>query len=284
MQKWIVFISLIVACAAFWFAVFLPPQASQNTRESVYERVVRTRTLRFGYFLWTPFVTRDPNTGKLGGFEIEYCAAVAESLGLRAVWVEILQGQQVETLKSGKADAICDDGPFLTSAALYLHYVEPMMFETFHLYARADDRRFDNAFEKVNSPDVTMAVMDGDISLDIAAQMFPKIKLHQLPNSADPKQVMLDVIYRKADVVINDTFSAADFIRDNPGVLREVPLAGPIATMPNQFSVLRGENALADMLSQGVRNVRYRGIEESLFNRVAPEYQAGLRRVAQPFK
>ena len=158
------------------------------------------------------------------------------------------------------------------------------MYETFHLYARTDDRRFDNSPEKINSPDVTMVAMDGDISLDIAAQMFPKTKLHQLPNSADPKQVMLDVAYRKADVVINDTFSAADFMRDNPGVLRQVPLNKPIAHMPNQFSVLRGEGDLADMLSQGVRNVRYRGVEDALFARIAPEYQAGIRRVAAPFR
>jgi ABC-type amino acid transport substrate-binding protein len=283
-NKTLSFTALIVACAALWFAVFQPPQTNQTARESAYERVLRTRTLRFGYFLWTPFVTQDPNTGVLGGFEIEYCAAVANSLGLKVSWHEILQGQQVDALKSGKVDAICDDGPFLTSAALYLQYVEPMMYETFHLYARADDRRFDNALEKVNNPDVAMVAMDGDISLDIAIQMFPKVKLHQLPNSADPKQVMLDVAYRKADVVINDTFSAADFMRDNPGALREVPLDKPIAHMPNQFSVLRGEGDLADMLSQGVRNVRLRDIEDAIFARIAPEYQPGLRRLVSPYR
>ena len=174
--------------------------------------------------------------------------------------------------------------PFLTSAAAYLQYAEPMMFETFHFYVRAGNTRFDNDIDKINSPDVTMVAMDGDISLDIAAQSFPKVKLHQLPNSADPKQVMLDVVYGKADIVLNETFSAADFLRDNPGTLREVPIAKPVAEMPNQFSVLRGEDSLADMLSQGVRNVRFRGIEDAIFSRVAPEYRAGIRRVAAPYR
>ena len=279
-------LALFIAIAAFGLAVFFRTSKNQSEtiqHESAYERVVRTQTLRCGYFLWSPFVTQDVNTKALGGFEYEYANAVGKSLGLKVTWQEILQGQQVEALRAAKVDVICDDGPFLTSAAAYLQYVEPMLYEDFYFFVRADDTRFDGDINKVNSPDVTMVAMDGDISLDIAAQSFPKVKLHQLPNSADPTQLMLDVVNKKADIVINDAFSGVDFLKNNPGTLRHVKLDKPVAYLPDQFSVLRGEGALADMLSQGVRNVRARGIEDAVFARVAPEYQSCIHRVALPY-
>ncbi len=252
-------------------------------RETTYERIIRTHTVRCGYILWPPFITQDANTKKMGGFEYEYTEAIAKSLNLNVTWSEIFQGQQVEALKANKIDAVCGDGPFLTSAATYLQYTEPMLYEDFYFYVRADDHRFDGAIDKVNDSKITMVTMDGDISLDIATQNYPKTTIHQLPNSADPSQLMLDVVNHKADIVLNDALSGVLYMTSNPGTLRRVALEKPVAYVPAQFSVLRGNGDLADMLSQSIRTIRARGMEAPIIAGIPPEYKDCFHRAATLF-
>jgi ABC-type amino acid transport substrate-binding protein len=278
------FLALAIALASLALTLFhASNEAAQANKETAYERVIRTQTLHCGYFLWQPFVTQNVNTKELGGFEYEYVNAVGKSLGLKVTWTELLQGQQVEALRAGKIDAVCDDGPFLMTEGAYVQYAEPMFYEEYYLYVRADDHRFDDDIRKASNPNVTIAAMDGDITLDLAMQSFPNVKLHQLSNAADPTQLFMDVVYRKADIVINDAISAANFLKNNPGTIRRVSVKKPIAYLPDQISVLRGEGDLADMISQGVLNVRARGIEEVIFSRVAPEYQDSIHRAALPY-
>lgn len=249
----------------------------RTARETALARLQRTGVLRCGFIVAPPFVVFDPNAGRPTGFDIDYARAMALMLGLSLTWRETQYGAQVEDLRMGKMDAICaGEAPLVAQASLYLAYAAPKAWFPIYMFVREKETRFDGApaivRARANQPDVTAASMDGDVSQDFAARLFPKAQRHALPRTADLAQLYMDVAQGRADFVMEDPFTAAAFMKNNPGQIRAVRAAGAFAVIPTQMSVLRGEESLADLLSQGVMLMRQRGVEKEILDRYAALY------------
>lgn len=52
----------------FLLLVFAASAWAGDAKESAYDRVMRTGTIRCGYFIWPPGFSIDPNVGKRSGF------------------------------------------------------------------------------------------------------------------------------------------------------------------------------------------------------------------------
>jgi ABC-type amino acid transport substrate-binding protein len=266
----VVLLSILVAVIASIATIKMvePEGSSAQVAESTYGRVLRTRTLRCAYMLWPQFIERDPNTGAFSGFDYDMMDAVGQSLGLKVEWTaEIALGTQVDTLLTGKADAICGgEGTIQTNATVQLAYTEPFAYFPIYAFVRADDARFTDDNSRVNAEDVKVSAIDADVSMEILRTLYTKAKPVPLPQLSDGAQMTLEVMAGKADVVLNDDLSMSTFMTNNPGKLRKVSNR-PIITIPNTFSTLRTEMPLADMLSQGTKNVRDRGIEDAIMKK-----------------
>ncbi|MDR3425756.1 MAG: transporter substrate-binding domain-containing protein [Alphaproteobacteria bacterium] len=130
--KFFSLLALVVALAALG-KVYTNHAASQSQtahKETAYERVIRTRTLRCGYALWPVVEDIDPTTKVLKGTAPDFANALAAKLDIKIKWVqEVIWGEQVEALNSGKIDAICaPDGPFVYPTAALVDYAEPMAY------------------------------------------------------------------------------------------------------------------------------------------------------------
>ena len=275
---------LFLFCA---FALFSRGASSSENPESAYDRVQKTGVIRCGYMIWPPFLDKDVNTGQFKGMNYDYMEALAESLGLKVDWaVEVVNGQQVESLRSGKIDAICSaEGPFVPSASRYLFYSEPLAYFPSLFFARPDDKRFDNNLDAINSPNVSIVTVDGDSSYEVAKAQFPLATKHAIPQTSSSGQMMLEVITGKADLMTIDAMSAAEFLKQNPGALREVPLSRPVAVIPNTFSVLQADGGieLVTLVNQGIHNLRHFGTEDYIFRKYYKEGLKGVYRVADPY-
>ena len=80
-----------------------------------YDRVIKSNTLRCGIMLWPPYFEMDANTHALKGFGVDFYNAVAEILGIKITYSEIIPGQQAEDLNRGKIDAVCPSSPIPSS-------------------------------------------------------------------------------------------------------------------------------------------------------------------------
>ncbi|TAH38304.1 MAG: transporter substrate-binding domain-containing protein [Alphaproteobacteria bacterium] len=254
-------------------------------KESVYDRVIRTGIIRCGYMVWKPWMVVDPNTKEFSGLNYDLVNQLAANLGLKIEWTqEVLPGQQVTALQSGKIDMVCTaEGPFDAAAGKYIDYSDAIVYQPADAYVRADDRRFDSNFMALNDPNVKISVMDGDLTFVLAKKFFPKATLHQLPQSADPAQLMLDVVTGKSDMIIMDPPTIEYFTKDNNLVLRKVPASEPFALYPNMFSVNKGEDKFLNMINITLESFRNTGELEillknyetctTLFYRPAKSYQ-----------
>jgi len=254
--------------------------------ENAYERVMRTGVIRCAYILWPPFMDKDVNTGKFSGMNYDFIEAVAKGLDMKVEWTAEINPGEVESLRTGKADAICTaEGPIKPSSSRFLHYTEAMGYFPFFLYARSDDARF-SSYSKVNDKAVRISVIDGDVSGQIVRNHFPLAQQISLQQMGTPGQMMLDVAGNKSDVVINDPLSMKEFMDNNPGKLKRVAGEKPIAVIPNTFSVLRGPGGLelTDLLNQAIKNLRNYGEAALILDKYSSGGDNLLYPIADPYE
>lgn len=269
--------ALIIAFAIAGLNLFKSAPATSPKKETAYERVMRTRTLHCGYALWPGSEEMDPNTKAIKGMVPDFTEELGKKLGLKIIWTEeVIWGQQATALATGKIDAVCsNDGPWTYTAATVLDYTEPLAYIPIYLYGRDGETRFKNLAD-ANSSDVTFSAIDGDISLAMALDTFPKAHVLELPASDDPSLIMTNVSNRKADVVLIDPLSSGRFNQTNSVKLERIS-PKPLAVVNMSFSIGKGEGDLRQMLDQGFKLLQSLGISDQILDHYDPEHRLFYR-------
>lgn len=259
--------------------------AEQAHKESAYERVMRTGTLRCGYWNWAPILSVDPKSGKVtGGIFKDYTEALGKSLGLKVVWAkEVGFGTFATDIQQGAVDAVCGGVWPLASRGREMDFTAPVYFIGVKAYVRPDDTRFDHHIERVDDPAVTIAGMDGWAQTAMAAQRFPKARITSLPDNASAAEVYEMVANRKADIVFNDVVTTRAYMEHNPGKLREVVVDRPLGMFGNTIGIGKGEYDLKRMLDNATEQLLYSGIIDQIIDKYE-QYPGILLRVARPYE
>lgn len=252
-------------------------------KESVYDRVMRTRTLRCGYFEEVPFTNIDPNTNKKTGIAIELAEALAAQLDLKLEWTESVNFATLVTdLETGRYDAICAS-VFNIPRAGHIDYTTPYIYVPSYPYVRIGEKRFDNNLSAINSKDVTMSLLDGEGSSTIARRYYPDAKQYALPQLSEISQMLLAVADKKADVgfVLPSVF--AQFDKNNPRKLKRVENADPFYVFSVSFAMRPDEAAFKNMLDMTIRQLLVSGEIDRIIDRYE-ETPGMFLRVAKPYR
>lgn len=76
-----------IAIAAINSACTISRSSIENHSQSgVYDRVIKSGTIRCGYLPYPPYCMKDPNTNKLSGIFVETIELVGKRLDLKIVW------------------------------------------------------------------------------------------------------------------------------------------------------------------------------------------------------
>src|SRR5690349_10046206 len=121
-------LTAIVASAAT-VVVMRGPRVASAQRESAFERVMRTRTLRCGYVISPPHLQKDPNTGALSGIAHDALEKMASHLGLKIDWAEqVGWATMLEGLSDGRYDMMGSAVWATSSRALRADALKPLDF------------------------------------------------------------------------------------------------------------------------------------------------------------
>ncbi len=275
MKKYLVFVACLVA---FSFPVFAAE------KETAYDRVMQTKTLRCGYFSWPPYLWKDLNTGDFHGFYYDYVEAMARHLGIKIDWAaEVLYGNVPEEIRSGRIDAFCS-GIWPTSGlALSLDFSKPVSYNAVQAYVRADDRRFDGDVSRIDDPGVSVVSMEGSIGSVIAAVRFPKARLVETPAMSGPSAQLMDLVSKKADVTFVDTLIVHEFEKKNPGKVRSVGGIGPVNVWGNAIAFGKHEEPLVNAVNTATEEMLYSGEIDAILKK----YDSGTKdfyRAAKPYE
>jgi ABC-type amino acid transport substrate-binding protein len=254
---------------ALLFALSSPTLAAE--KESAYERVMRTQTIRCGYGVSPPVLVVDPNTKAVSGLDYDIWQEIGKELDLKVEFAEEAGwGNFIEGLQTGRYDAFCSELWADAGRAKYASLTVPVMYSFLKAYVRADDRRFDGNLEKINVPEAKIPAIEGDVSVKMVRDRFPRATIYSLPQTATVSDMLMAVKSKKADVVFLDQAMVRGFEKENPGVLRALEGVEAPYVFPSFYALPSGETRLRDMVDVALRKI----IDDGRMARMARRYSA----------
>lgn len=268
--RWIA-LWLFVIAGFYWariHAVSDVPAETADQRQHVFEKIRRTRTIDCAYFVWPPYVMKDPNTGAVTGLNVDQMTAIAQALGVTLNWkMEVGLDQIAPTLEDHKADMMCATLWASSNRAWELDFSNPTHYTPLYAMVRADDARFDGDIEKINDPKVTVVFIDGDSPQAVANARFPRAKQLALPNASDGTQNLLSVLTHKADVTFVDQYLLAEFEKAHPGKIRAAVDVNAVQVFGETFAVAKGETKLRDLLNVVIFELQNNGSMDNILKK-----------------
>lgn len=255
-----------------------------DDKKSAFDRVIETKTIRCGYLVYPPQISKDPNTGKMSGIAYDIIERAAVDLGFKVEWTqEVGSASWMEGLKNNHYDVLCNTAWATTIRAPHVLASIPVFFTAVNAYVRKDDHRFDKNLSLANSPDVKIATLDGATSQAIAAQSFPLAKKISLPDLTDFSLLLLEVTNNKADLTFSEASQFEDFNKKVPNALRNATPNTPVRLVQNTFFVSGDEFRLMSMINLAVQNLHNEGFIDQVLNKyeVRPNV---WKRVTKPYR
>ena len=259
--------------------VTMPTLATVAAKETTYERVLRTGTIRCGYSVWKPLMWADAGTGEKTGIFPDLIEEAGKRLGLKIVWQEELGwGSVVESVRADRVDMACA-GYWLNPARIKnLQSSTPQLYSPMYVYIRADDARSFASPQDLNDGQYTISTIDGSAEKQIISARFAKSKNITLPELASSSDALQDLVTKKADFLILDPATANGYMLNNPGKIKNafpdtpMTLFPTVMLLPPEDAAFKGmiDNILLDIERDGTLDALVKKYEASpLFLRSA---------------
>jgi ABC-type amino acid transport substrate-binding protein len=248
---------------------------SAHADGTVLDRIISTKTINCGYFIWPPYIVKDANTGKFSGINYDIMEAIGKNLGLKINWVaEVGVGDVATALNTDKIDVMCASlWPSLQRTST-ITYTMPEFYDVVYAFVRTDDKRFDGDLEKANAKGINVAGIDGDVTADLALEKTPKANHQFLPQTASGAETLMYVATKKADIVFIDEAIVNEFNATNTVKLRKVAGIGPVRIFGEHLTVKKGEYQLRDMLNISLLQLVNDGVTKKLADKYSKQYKS----------
>lgn len=268
--------------AALALAFLASPAFAADSKESAYGRIMRTGTIRCGYFLFPPMSVRDAQTGKMSGISVDIFNKLGENLSLKVEWAEEVSfAGLIPGLQTGRYDAICTPMWPTAARAREVEFTAPQFYAALGIWVRADDDRFDNNIDAINDPAVTITGVDGQIEQTVHDEQFPAAKMLSLPGGTDFTVQMMNIVTGKADVTFVDRTAGGLFETAHPGKIKNIASDKPLRVFPFSIAVPGSETRLKNMLDVAIQELHNTGYIERALKEYDPERL--LLPVAKPY-
>lgn len=280
-------VPLVVLCGAIVAGCYSTNRtgpSSSGGNDRTYDQVIESRTIRVGYVIYPPAVIQKPGSDQITGVFADALVTAGKNMGLEVKFVEEASfGTMIEGLESGRYDVVCSSIWANGSRGKVVDFTVPLYYSALGVYARADDHRFDENLAAINSADVAISTIDGEITVDVAKQHFPTARVVSLPQATDSSMSLLNVVERKADIAFAEPHLANLFLKNNPGTIRNVVAGNPIRVFPNVMLVRKGDSRFLATLNAALTELLNSGEIDQLLTKYFPD-PASYHRVARPYR
>jgi len=280
-----VILSALVAFSVGKYASAPTATEGEAKKETAFERVMRTGTLRCGYYVFAPVTLRDPNTNVMSGYSVDMLESIGKRSGIKIEWTEeVTFGNWIPALQSKRFDAVCTPMWPETTLAKVATFTETMFYAGLHPLVRTDDTRFQNDLSRLNQPDVTFLTQDGNATNVLAHEIFPNAKFYTVLNTLSGSEYYQSLLAKKADAALTDLNTLAQFKKTNGEVLRLMNTDRPVKIQSFALVVERNEMLLKDFLDQAIHEMNNTGETDRLLRKWEAEPGVTYLRVARPFE
>jgi len=277
-NKTLSYLAVGVAIIALIVAFVQSPQLGTTNSNSAFEKIMASGTLRAGYIVYPPYIFKDPKTGELSGIFYDLTNAVGKQLSLKVEWVEEAGYGTISTsLAAGRYDVYAGIWPNPNRSKV-ISFTIPAYYDAVYAYARTADHRFDNNLDAINSPQVKISTIDGELGDSIAQESFSKAQRISLPQTSPFDQLELQVVSNKADITFIPPTPANLFLKANPGSIRRVSET-PVRIYGATLGVKLGETNLQNMLGVVIGEL----VNTGAVAKILSQYDQTALRLAPPY-
>ncbi len=265
------------------------PQAPQNSdgtiqRVSLYDQIIKAGKIRAAYTIYPPGCLKNEK-GELKGVFVEVLEKAAANLNLTVEWTEeVGWATQIEGLDSGRYDMIGSSVWMNPKRARLATLTLPLYYSPLYIYARTNDPKFNESTPLIalNDPDVRISTVDGGTGETIAKAQFPNAQRVALPQMTDFGVSFLEVVNKKADILIMEPYHAMKFLQNNPGTIANITPKEPLRVFGNSYMFRRGELEFQNMLNVALSDLLNSGFIDELLSKYE-QFPNSQLRVARPF-
>ncbi|NCC21107.1 MAG: transporter substrate-binding domain-containing protein [Alphaproteobacteria bacterium] len=279
------------AMAFLLLTAALPTPAFAADKETAWERVMRTDTIRCAYAPYDPYFTIDPVNSVVGGPFAEFAEKLASYLNLKIEWAEdVSYATYAEGFETGRYDMFCGIISVSPARARVSAYTSPLAFSPLHVYVRETDDRFDK-YAQLNDSALKVGTIDGENFQLMARKLFPKAQDVSLPDISPPNQLMMDLAYGKVDFILQVPHVIKKFNENNPDLTLKKVAEEPFEVAAYAFALPLGEPDLLNLINTAIlqlnllgetdRILNSYGMDETVLFRPAHSFNAPERTVEQ---
>src|SRR3990167_2846385 len=279
--NWLKVLGIIVFIILVVFVAVKIISKPQNQNNNAYNQVINSGTIRACYTVYPPNSIKDPNTGKLSGIFIDVVNKAAENMGLKVDWnAEVGWGDLIEAVNSNRCDMVGSPAWSNSTRGRSAEFAQSIYYSAINAYVRANDSRFDNNINLANNKIYKIATVDGETSQLIASRQFPNAQTLQLPQSTDVSQMLLNVADGKADMAFLEPTIANEYMKNNPGKVKNVSVDKPVVIYGNVMMIRKGEFAFKTMMDNAITELLNNGYVDGLIDQYEKDYPGGFYRDA----
>lgn len=276
--------TLILTMLCVLFA--LPAIAADKGKESAYDRMMRTGTIRCGYGINNPWIYQDLKTSEMKGLYVDIMEMVAAQIFIKLEWPEETGWGNIPTsLINGRVDATCGPLWIDPARARQVAFTRPLFFTPIYAYARTDDNRFSGLVrpEDLNDPSVRIVTLDGNVTDMLTKRYYAKATPVSLPQSSAWAEGYLSVTTGKGDVIFSDATGVAMFNANQDDKLKKIDLSEPVTVYGSALAVSIHEQELKEMLDATVSYLLNSGQIQILTDEFVRQYPGALISVPNPY-
>lgn len=266
----------LIQLVAILFVVFLfsckqTNTDSQNSNMAVYERVVKTNTLKASYLSYPPACMKDTKTGKMSGIFVDVLQKACDNLGLKLEWTEeVGWASQIEGLETNRYDIVGSPVWANPNRGKLTTMTIPVYYSGIGVYVRNGDNRFSENLELINKPEIRIGTIDGETADLIARSDFPNAQRISSIQNTEISQKFLDLTSNKCDVVFAEPYYAYEYLKNNPGTIMNIAEKNPIRLFGNCYMFKKNEFQLQQMLNVAIQDLINSGYVDKVILKYEP--------------
>jgi polar amino acid transport system substrate-binding protein len=264
---------LVYACARRYDQQNTNSAVSQPSATSVVDKIPKDHVLHAAYVVYPPFVTKDANTGKVGGYFIDLMNEIAAHGNFRITYEEAKWGTMVAGLEGRRYDLVVS-GIFPTiPRSLSVAFARPVMYIGLSGVVSAKNTH-QWTLSDLQQPGLRVAVVNGEVGDEYRKQYLPNAKATVL-DSADISRAAAEVAAGRADVALAESITMVQFAAANPSV-RTVFVDQPLQVFGSTLMLRRGDPDWLNFLNTAIDFEEQSGFLRQLDAKYKP--QPGLWR------
>jgi polar amino acid transport system substrate-binding protein len=243
----------------------------KNNTVSVYERVITSGTIKASYLTYPPACMKDTKTGKMSGIFVDVLQKACDNLGLKLEWTEeVGWASQIEGLENDRYDIVGSPVWANPTRGKLTTMAVPVYYSGIGVFVRANDNRFDGNFYLIDNPSVRIGTIDGETADLIARSDYSKAQRVSSPQNTEISQKFLDLASNKCDVVFTEPYYAFEYLKNNPGTIKNIAEVSPIRLFGNCYMFKKNEFQLKQMLDVAIQDLINSGFVDRTISKYEP--------------